>query len=98
MVPARIAAITPPEPSAISRRSGSSPTQLNTISAPCAAAAGVAADLPWYCVHQRSAFAAVRLYTVTAWPFFASQPAIGKPMTPNPKNATFAIVFYSCRK
>ena len=69
MAPARIAAMTPPEPSAMSRRSGSSPTQLNTISAPCAAAAGVAAALPPYCVHQRSAFAAVRLYTVTLWPF-----------------------------
>ena len=51
----------PAGPSVTARRSGSSPTQENTISAPAAAAAGVSASRPPCFAAQASAFARVRL-------------------------------------
>ena len=48
-------------PSVTARRSGSSPTQVNTSSAPAAAAAGVSAIRPPFFAAQASAFARVRL-------------------------------------
>jgi hypothetical protein len=53
--------------------------------------AGVAAISPAYCPRHLSAFSRERLYTVTAWPLRLNHPAIGNPITPRPKKATFAI-------
>src|SRR6056297_1371391 len=39
-----------------------------------------------------SAFVAVRLYTRTSWPACCRWPAIGYPMTPTPRNASFVIL------
>ena len=50
-----------PSPTTTERRSSSLPTQANTMSAPAAAAAGVAADAPPYSATHCAAFAAVRL-------------------------------------
>src|SRR5262249_32512798 len=67
-----------------------------TKSCPSAAAFGVAALRPPCCATHFSALAAVRLYTVTSWPplwppLFLRCPAMGYPMTPRPRKATFAI-------
>ena len=79
-------------PSVTSRRSSSLPTQTMTKSWPSAAAFGVGAALPPYCSTHFSALAAVRLNTVTSWPPLVLRcPAMGKPITPRPRNATFAI-------
>src|SRR5215472_16353904 len=83
----------PLDPSVTSRRSWSLPTQHMTKSWPSAAALGVGALRPPYCATHFSAFAAVRLYTVTSWaPLFLRCPATGYPMTPRPRKATFAIL------
>src|SRR5262245_65198557 len=64
-----------------------------TKSCPSAAVLGVGAEFPPYCLTHCSAFAAVRLYTVTSCPpLFFKCPAMGYPITPRPRNATFAIV------
>src|SRR5262249_56163145 len=64
-----------------------------TKSCPSAAVLGVGADFPPCCLTHCSDFAAVRLYTVTSWPpLFFKCPAMGYPITPRPRNATFAIV------
>src|SRR4029453_17806975 len=79
-------------PSVTSRRSLSLPTQHMTKSWPSAAALGVAALRPPCCATHFCALAAVRLYTVTSWPpLFLRCPAMGYPMTPRPRKATFAI-------
>src|SRR6266849_5480201 len=76
-------------PSVISRKSGSSPTQENTMSDPSAAFAGVSAKRPLYLPAQASALARLRLYTVSSWPPFVTRcPAMGKPITPSPMNAS----------
>ena len=67
----------PASPSTTERRSSSLPTQVNTMSAPAAAACGVAAAGPPYSALHCCALAAVRLYTVTWWPARAKWPAIG---------------------
>jgi hypothetical protein len=78
----------PSGPSVTARRSSSFPTHAKTISAPSAAAAGVGADrCPCFDV-QASARDALRLNTVTWWPAAARCPAMGKPITPSPMNAT----------
>src|SRR5262249_15777439 len=83
----------PFDPSVTSRRSLSLPTQHITKSWPSAAAFGVAALRPPYCPTHFCALAAVRLYTVTSWPpLFLRCPAMGYPMTPRPRKATFAIL------
>ena len=64
--PLFIDGIAPSSPSATDSTSGSSPTQQNTKSAPSAATAGVvASEPPCWAVHA-SAFARVRLKTVTS--------------------------------
>src|SRR5882672_1851767 len=76
-------------PSVTSRKSGSSPTQENTISAPSAALAGVSARRPLCFATQASALARLRLYTVTSCPPRATRcPAMGEPITPSPMNAS----------
>src|SRR5262249_9179953 len=83
----------PSAPMVTARRSLSLPTQHITKSWPSAAAFGVAAVLPPNFSAHSLALAAVRLYTVTSWPPFLTRcPAIGKPITPRPGKATFAIV------
>src|SRR6266705_3805615 len=75
-------------PSVTSRRSGSSPTQENTISASSAAFAGVSAKRPLCLEVHASALARLRLYTVTSCPPRATRcPAIGNPITPRPMNS-----------
>src|SRR6202012_671447 len=82
----------PSGPIVTARRSLSLPTQHITKSWPSAAAFGVAAVLPPNLSAHSFALAAVRLYTVTSWPpFFTRCPAMGKPITPRPRNATLAI-------
>src|SRR6185312_13990147 len=82
----------PSGPMVTARKSLSLPTQHITKSWPSAAALGVAAVLPPNFSAHCFALAAVRLYTVTSWPpFFTRCPAMGKPMTPRPRNATLAI-------
>src|SRR5262249_25792139 len=83
----------PLSPSTTARRCSSLPTQQNTISRPAAASLGVRAADPLCFWVQASALAKVRLYTTTSWPLAARCPAIGKPITPSPKNATLAMVF-----
>src|SRR5450432_3505605 len=92
MVPLFIAARAPPAPSATARTSASLPTHMRTMSAPAAAAAGEPADPPPFFSTHCAAFAAVRLYTVTAWPARARCPAIGEPMTPSPRNEILLLV------
>src|SRR4051812_13395941 len=80
-------------PSVTSRRSLSLPTQHITKSCPSAAALGVRALRPPCCETHFSALAAVRLKTVTSCPPLVFRcPAMGKPMTPRPRKATFAIL------
>src|SRR5665213_1383801 len=87
--PLFIAAKAPSCPNVTSRRAPSRPTQANTISAPCAASAGVVAALPLYSFAQACALAAVRLNTVTVFPARLKCPAIGYPITPRPMKETF---------
>src|SRR5262249_31445856 len=70
------------------RTSSSLPTHISTISASATAAVGVAADFPPCFSTHRVAVAGVRLYTVTVCPVRARWPAIGKPITPSPRNAS----------
>src|SRR5262245_25594645 len=89
MVPFPIFWNAPFGPNVTSRRSGSSPTQQSTISAPSAAFAGVSAERPLCLATQFSALARLRLYTVTSCPpRVARCPAMGKPITPSPMNAS----------
>src|SRR5262249_51249612 len=85
--------VAPCDPTGAWRSLLSVPTQHMTKSWPSAAALGVAALRPPYCPTHFCAFAAVRLYTVTSWPpLFLRCPAMGYPMTPRPRKATFAIL------
>src|SRR6056300_1159993 len=72
------------------RKSSSLPTQAITNSAPCAAWDGVAATCPPKVSAQARALACVLLKTVTSCPARCKCPAIGYPITPSPKKATFA--------
>src|SRR5207244_7809813 len=92
VAPCFMPAKAPSGPIVTARRSLSLPTQHITKSWPSAAAFGVAAVLPPNFSAHCFDLAAVRLYTVTSWPpFFTRCPAMGKPMTPRPRNATLAI-------
>src|SRR5215813_14462813 len=96
MAPGLRPAKAPVGPRVTDRRSLSLPTQVKTKSAPSAAAFGVGADRPPYSATHFSAFAVVRLKTVSSCPpRLARWPAIGYPITPKPMNATFAIPTHS---
>src|SRR5882757_332284 len=63
------------------------------MSAPSAALAGVSARRPLCFAIQASALARLRLYTVSSWPpLVARWPAMGKPITPRPMNASFCLL------
>src|SRR5580704_2322754 len=89
-----MAAKAPSGPRVTSRKSASRPTQASTMSAPLAAAAGVGAVAPPYSAAHFSARAGLRLNTVTSWPALLRCPAMGKPITPNPRNASFISVIH----
>ena len=78
------------------RTSSSLPTHSTSTSAPRAASAAVSPRRPpWTSTHRR-AFSGLRLKTDTSWPALARCPAIGKPITPRPANATFILLSSSC--
>src|SRR5690606_28092582 len=94
IAPFFIAAKAPSSPIVTWRRSSSLPTQAKTKSLSLAASAGVLARVPPCSAIHFSAFATVRLYTVTSWPPLCLRcAAMGYPITPRPRNATFAITY-----
>ena len=86
--PAFIAGIAFP---ATARTSASCPTHIMTKSAPETADSTLAQAVPLYIASQRFVTASVRFHTETSCPAATKCPAIGYPMTPNPKKATLLM-------
>src|SRR5262245_28560006 len=90
IVPAAMPPSAPSGGSTAARSAGGSATMVITRSAPRAASAGVAATrTPGCSAASASARARVRFHTASGWPARATLRAIGAPIVPSPRKATF---------